>query len=125
MTFDLHCPGLRGDTAEIIYLVGSSLPEIRPEQERFGKILERVRQGLLDYRGTNNVPYGTKWNTAANFTKGTSGSRWGAGLAGVKLGTTIEFPYANVGDGEVNADTARAFGHDLARAIRNYLETTQ
>jgi hypothetical protein len=43
----------------------------------------------------------------------------------VKLATTIEFPYSNVLGNEVNAKTARAFGRDLARAIRAYLETAK
>jgi hypothetical protein len=46
-------------------------------------------------------------------------------LPGISLATTIEFPYANVSGGEVNAGSARAFGHDLAAAIRGYLETAK
>ena len=91
--------------------------------ERFGEILERVQSGPLVYRTTNNLAFGTSWNTAKNFTAGPSVASWAGGLPGVKLGTTIEFPYASVGDAEVNADTARLFGRDLARAIREYLET--
>ena len=125
LAIDLHCPHIRGDYNEFIYLVGNSRPEIWPEQERFGKILERVQTGPLVYHETNNLPFGQKWNKSANYTAGTSGARWAGGLPGIKLATTIEFPYANVLGGEVNADTARAFGRDLARSIREYLEATQ
>ena len=40
------------------------------------------------------------------------------------MATTIEIPYANVGTTVVTADDARAFGHDLARALRGYLENS-
>ena len=38
------------------------------------------------------------------------------------LATTLEIPYADVGGRPVTIDSARAFGRDLARAIRRYLE---
>jgi hypothetical protein len=38
------------------------------------------------------------------------------------MGTTIEIPYANASGREVNQQNARAFGRDLAAAIRVYLE---
>ncbi len=120
---DLHCPNIRGKENEDIYLVGSEDPKTWTEQQRFGELLEQVQQGTLVYSATNNLPFGTKWNTTNNFTQGTSGSRWARGLPGVQLATTIELPYANASDREVNAESAREFGHDLARAIRAYLET--
>jgi hypothetical protein len=122
---DLHCPNIRGDVNEVIYIVGSQKTETWTEQQRFGTILERVQKGPLVYSASDNLPFGTKWNTPANFTAGISGSRWAADVPGVKLATTIEFPYANAAGGEVNASTARTFGHDLARAIREYLEATE
>ena len=121
LAIDLHCPAIRGDMNEVIYLVGSQLPEIWKEQERFGKLLEQVQSGPLVYHATNNLPFGTKWNAPDNFKQGTSAARWAAGLPGVKLATTIEFPYANASGREVNAASARLFGHDLARTIREYL----
>ena len=125
LTIDLHCPHIRGNYNEFIYLVGSGKPQIWEQQERFGNILERVQQGPLVYRATNNLPFGQAWNAPKNFTAGPSIVGWAKGLPGVKLATTIEFPYANVLGNEVNASTARAFGKDLSRAIREYLETTK
>lgn len=122
---DLHCPHIRGESNEIIYLVGSRNPEIWKEQTRFGELLEKNQTGSLIYHMTNNLPFGTKWNTTNNFTQGTSGAAWAGGLPGVLLATTIELPYANASGREVNADSAREFGHDLARAIRAYLETAE
>ena len=125
LTIDLHCPHIRGNFNEFIYLVGSAKPKIWEQQERFGNILERVQKGPLAYRATNNLPFGQAWNTTNNFTAGTSIGRWAGELPGVKLATTIEFPYANALGGEVNANTARAFGNDLSHAIREYLESAR
>lgn len=122
LTLDLHCPSIRGESNEKIYLVGNENPEIWKEQQRFGEMLEQVQTGPLVYRVTNNLPFGQGWNSANNYKAGTSGSRWAAGLPGVQLATTIELPYANASGNEVNADTAREFGRDLARAIREYLD---
>jgi hypothetical protein len=125
LAIDLHCPHIRGEYNEFIYLVGSPKPEVWLEQQRFGTILERVHKGPLVYRAANNLPFGEKWNTGGNLTAGPSGSSWARTLPGISLATTIEFPYANVSGGEVNAGSARAFGHDLAAAIRGYLETVK
>ncbi len=77
----------------------------------------------LPYRDENSLPFGTAWNTAANYGQYKSGGRWAEEQSGVRLATTIEIPYANVGAAVVTADNARAFGRDLARAIRRYLES--
>ncbi len=123
LTLDLHCPHIRGGTNERIYLVGGGDPAMEQEEDRFSALLEKSITGPLPYRTSNNVPFGTEWNTAKSFTAGMNGSRWAAGLPGVKLATTFELPYANAQGEEVNASSARAFGRDLATAIRSYLES--
>jgi hypothetical protein len=40
----------------------------------------------------------------------------------VILATTIEIPYANAAGSEVNAESARALGKDLAEALAAYLK---
>ena len=121
LALDLHCPWIRGGHNEVIYLVGSPDARIWHEQQRFGRTLERVLAGPLKYRAADNLPFGKSWNTARNFADGLSFSRWAAGLPGIALAATIEIPYANASGCEVNPASARAFGHDLARAIRAYL----
>jgi hypothetical protein len=121
---DLHCPYIRGQYNEVIYLVGSSDPDIWREQQEFAKILESNREGELPYSAKSSLPFGTAWNTAANYGKYKSSSRWAGEQPGIKLATTIEIPYANVGMTVVTADNARAFGRDLALALRNYLENS-
>ena len=121
---DLHCPYIRGNNNEVIYLVGSSDSVIWQQQQEFAKILESVREGELPYRAKSSLPFGTAWNTAANYGQFKSSSRWAGEQSGVQMAATIEIPYANVGTTVVTADNARAFGHDLARAVRRYLENS-
>jgi hypothetical protein len=121
---DLHCPHIRGNNNEFIYFVGSSDPAIWREQQEFAKILESVHEGELPYSAKSSLPFGTAWNTVVNYGKSKSSSRWGGEQPGVLLATTIEIPYANVGTTVVTADNARAFGRDLARALRRYLENS-
>ena len=43
---------------------------------------------------------------------------WTAKLQGIGLAASFEVPYADAAGLPVNADNARAFGCDLARAVR-------
>lgn len=103
--------------------MGSSNPATWQQQKEFAAILESVREGPLPYRAESSLPFGTAWNTAANYGQYKSCGRWAEEQPGVCLATTIEIPYANVGAAVVTADNARVFGRDLARAIRRYLES--
>ncbi len=79
--------------------------------------LAEVRTGPLPHSPAHDVPFGTSWNTAANYAAGRSFARWARDLPGVEFSSTIEIPYANAGGVEVNADSARALGRDLAHAL--------
>jgi len=126
LTLDLHCPWIRGvEYNERIYIVGSPDPETWREQQRFGRMLEAANSGPLPYRAEDNLPYGEAWNIGTNEDGGMSCSRWAAGLDGVRLAASIELPYAVARETEVNQTTARAFGRDLAAAIRSYLEAIE
>jgi hypothetical protein len=119
--FDMHCPWIRGTHNEVIYMVGKPDPEMWQRQVAFGKVLERVQRGPLKYRASDNLPFGTAWNTGSNYGNHMSSSMWAASLDGIGLATSFELPYANAAGGVVNAETSRAFGRDLARAVRTYL----
>jgi hypothetical protein len=73
------------------------------------------------YRASDNLPFGKGWNTQANYGSGKSCSRWAGELAGVRLSTCIEIPYARANGKTVTENTARQFGRDLAHAIYRYL----
>jgi len=121
VAIDLHCPWVRGPSNEVIFQVGSSNPVMWQRQASFGRLLERCCRGPLPYQAANDVPFGKSWNTDANRRGGVTFTMWAEQLEGVKLATCIEIPYATVGDTAVDADTARAFGRDLAHAVQKYL----
>ncbi len=125
VTLDLHCPWIRGENNEFIYLVGRPLARIWREQQRFGRVLEDVSRGPLPYCASDNLPFGEAWNTGSNYAEGWGCSIWGSTVPGVRLSSGIEIPYANARGAEVNAETARAFGPDLARALKRYLQQTE
>jgi hypothetical protein len=118
---DLHCPWIRGSYNEVIYMVGNADPAMWQRQVAFGKILEEVQRGPLKYRASDNLPFGQAWNTGANYAQGMSSTRWASQLDGIHLATTFEIPYANAAGSTVDANSARAFGADLLRAVRQYL----
>lgn len=118
---DLHCPCLRGQTNEYIYFVGQASPAIWEEQCRFAEILESTCSGPLPYRAADNMPFGVGWNTAKNYGQGKHSIGWASEQTGIRLATGIEVPYALASGVEVNPGSARAFGRDLARALRTYL----
>ena len=122
LALDLHCPGVRGTHNEWIYFVGGPDEENWKEVNRFSAILETVQAGPLVFRQKNNLPYGQAWNKPSNFEAGKPFARWAAELPGVRAASTIEIPYANVDGQAVTDESARAFGRDLAKAVRKYLQ---
>ena len=122
IALDLHCPYIRGTHNEVIYMVGSPDKAIWADQTHFGGILEKTQTGPIKYRVADNLPFGKAWNTAANVGKHKSCAGWARELPGIVLASTFEIPYANASGQAVNAETARAFGYDLARAIYAYLQ---
>lgn len=121
ISMDMHCPWIRGSHNEVIYMVGNADPAMWQQQVAFGKILEEVQQGPLVYRTSDNLPFGTAWNTRGNYGNLMSCTMWATQTEGIRLATSFEIPYANAAGRPVDADSARAFGRDLACAVRQYL----
>jgi hypothetical protein len=125
VAIDLHCPYIRGEWDELIYLVGQRDERIWGEQCRFADVLEAAcSRGAagLPYDAAGKLPFGQAWNTSGNQKDGLGFARWAARQGGIRLASTIEVPYAEAGGAEVTADAARAFGRNLAAALRAYLE---
>jgi hypothetical protein len=120
VAIDIHCPWLQTGP---VYLVGQSNPAIAREQNVFSRALETAADGALGFAAENFLPFGQKWNTQANYTQGKGFSHWASELDGIRLGTSIEIPYANADGHEVNQSTARDFGAPLAIALREYLQS--
>jgi hypothetical protein len=124
IALDLHCPDLLGGgdrpgSNERIYFCGGPSPGGAEQLEAFSGILQQVRTGTLPFDSEHNLRWGQGWNTDK---EPRSCSRWAESLPGVKLSAVLEIPYAVVGAEPVTAQTAGALGHDLALAVRKYLE---
>lgn len=120
---DLHCPAIRGGGNETVFFVGGPDEKIWAEVGRFSKVLETVQTGPLAYRSKDNLPFGQGWNTQANYGSRKPFALWAAELPGVRVATTLEVAYANAGGKAVTDQSARALGRDLARALRQHLES--
>jgi hypothetical protein len=119
VSLDLHCPYIRD---EKIYFAGGADPRIAGETDRFCRLLEQRQSGPLPYRRADNLPFGKGWNTAATYAGRRAFWQWAETLPGMRVAATIEIPYASVGETTVDPVSARAFGHDLTMALRDFLE---
>jgi hypothetical protein len=119
---DMHCPALRGADHERILFAGGPEADIWKRMERLSAILEDTERGVLRFRAAGNMPWGTSWNNASDLGQQQNSRGWASGLPGMGVASTIEIPYANVEGQTVTAESARAFGADLAHALRTYLE---
>jgi hypothetical protein len=122
-SLDMHCPGPYGQEHEVIHFVGSKEPENWERVVRLSEILESVQSGPPRYEVKDNLPYGKSWNNDKMRKPGQqSCAGWAQTVPGIHMATSIEIPYAVARGTVVTPDSARAFGKDLAKAIRQYLE---
>lgn len=119
---DIHCPGLRGDYGNMIYLAGSSNKEIEKNQIIFSQLLEKNSLGELKCFHKAFIPYGTSWNISQNYIRGMSFEQWVSSLEGISFSGAIEIPYANVSGVMVTKDNTRAFGNAVALTINEYFK---
>ena len=73
---DLHCPHIRGEWNDRVYLVGSSDPERWRQQQGFAAELERVQTGPIRFRAADCLAFGTAWNKGSNYEQGLSSGGW-------------------------------------------------
>ncbi len=119
VALDLHCPWIRGQHNEDTYFVGTPDPQNWERVKRLSEILENVRTGPLPFESKNDLPFGKAWNTDTGPPR--SFCQWASQLPGIAAASSLEIPYANASGEPVTAETARAFGHDLALALRRFL----
>jgi len=117
IALDMHCPYIRGGTNEQIFFVGGPSKANWERIRRFGQALKAAQSGALRYSGNFDIPHGVSWNKTAVGPCG----KWAERLAGVRVATTIEIPYARAGGKDVTPQTARTFGAAIARAMRRFL----
>jgi len=123
LAMDIHCPWIRGEYNEYIYMVGTMDSTNQVHQRALSQLIEQNSTDELPYFDVNFLPYGKAWNTDENYHQGRSFTRWAVDLEGISVATSVEFPYANVSGIMVSKDNARAFGKALAFAMQAYLKS--
>ena len=122
---DLHCPWIVDGVNELLYNPLGN-PEIIPDidaENHFISLVERNAEGL-PYDSSNNIPFGTSWNTNKNYADGTSCLNWARMNApGAHVCLCFEVPFANAGGTEVNPESARVFGRSLAKTIAEFFRS--
>ena len=106
----------------LVFRGGKFENQLWQETQAFSETLEKMRHGPLPYARANNLGWGTSWNRPGEGLE-SSFQHWAERRPGIWVAATVEIPYAVVDGQTVTEDGARAFGHDLARAVRVYLAT--
>ena len=121
VALDFHCPWIKYGNNETAYFVGNSDPAIWEQQQALFGEVERLAQGPIPFLAADGLPFGQGWNVAANYASGATFTQFAATLPGLRCVATLEIPYASAGGVEVNPETARALGRDIARGLAAYL----
>lgn len=119
---DLHDPALKGDVHESLVFLEPSERDQAERLSRLTGILERDMQGTILLSRQNILKFGVGYNNLPS--EGVSApysAGWARSLPNILFGLSVELPYANSGGCEVNADSAREFGRDLAAGLKTFL----
>ncbi|MCG3150470.1 MAG: hypothetical protein PCFJNLEI_03956 [Verrucomicrobiae bacterium] len=114
---DLHNPALKTDIHEVVHFLEPEARDQAARLDKFTTFLERNQQGPLIYSQQHTMRIGTGYNSP----KDGPSSRWAQALPNTILGVTLETPYANASGCEVNMDSAKEFGRDIAVALKDFL----
>ncbi len=123
LALDLHCPYVRNDLNDTLYIVGGADPEQADRQRIFSDLLAQHAEGL-PYHPEDNVPYGTLWNTKTNYHDFKPFGRWAWEQEHCFFSSTFEIPYSSARGMEVTPERLRQFGRSLAKTVEAYLQNT-
>lgn len=119
---DLHCPTVHGPWDKRIYFVGAPDPLVEARQMRFLSRLAKSFRGPVSVQEDDFLRFGEAWNQGTNFSQGRHSAGWAREtFPRALLVSTLETPYAEAHQQEVNPDSARQLGADLARALVRHL----
>ena len=118
---DFHNPKLYKYNDNYIYTPYKEFHGI--EELNFSALMEKYQEGDLNYKQSDNMPYGVSWNSAANYTDGKNVAKWASdNIKDIEIARTIEIPFAYANGKLVYPDKMRKFGHGMARALKAYVE---
>lgn len=123
VVMDLHCPWIHSGQNDSIFLVGIEDKQLEAKQLHLSDLIKKHNKSELVYDPKSFCFYGSKpWTVASDIKLGLKSTTWAAQLEGVDLAVSLEFPYGVHGKQLITAENARAFGRDVAAAIKEYLE---
>jgi len=115
IALDLHCPYIHWPD---IYWVLVPDEPYQANTRAFLTLLADIQEGPLTYTYS---PANTVVWPPTSPPIGTKNFGWSMTLPGMEVPTSLELPYSTNAGVPVTPDNARAFGRDIARAIREYL----
>lgn len=117
VAFDLHCPGLRGRAAERVFFFCNKEGSQAKESKKYFEIFEKIHAGgAIPYKESNNI------YNAPN--RGMSRC-WLNERPNAIFAATLEIPFANSDNQPITQKSSREFGHDLAKALKVYLQSAE
>ena len=124
---DMHCPWLYAASTndESVYFPMPQEEEYSECTALFSQILERRSPADAPHYSRDNVPFGTMWNVAKNYSDGTSCSRWIRRACSPKFSNGIEIAYAKIGDKLLTADAVRSLGRAILESIVEFDDTVR
>ena len=122
LALELHCPGLREELNEHLHFFGVMEGDQPGRLNEFTGIFDRIKTCPFPHDPATNMPVDIREFKEPNARGEVPFSQWAAGLVRNGLVGGFELPYANAGGVEVNAESARALGRDLARAMSGFFE---
>ena len=122
---DVHCPWIREDLA--VYTPWKD-PKILPsaaDEQRFSQLLEKLQEGTMRYRASDDLPFGQDWNKGVNYAQGWSAVIWACRrVKGLRIARSFEVPFATANGTVVTPESCRSFGRDVAKAFQALFETS-
>ncbi|MCQ2388680.1 MAG: CapA family protein [Kiritimatiellae bacterium] len=122
---DSHSPWMYGCYNEWMYLCFGSDERNNAAIARWGRLLERMQTGSINYRTSCNIPWKFRWNGPWNAGSGTGGAgskKWtDECFKGRRIQMTYETPFAVANGRVVTPDACREIGSDSAKVLRAFL----
>lgn len=117
LTLDMHCPWIRNDRNEEIFMVHTHRDCDTGATPRFAAALAAASTPDAPYDPRNDIKFGESWNSNSGNDDLLSMKGFCASTPTIAYPLSIEIPFANFGAVTANQSNARSLGRNIARAI--------